>query len=120
MVPQDVGKREKASAEMTDREKLIALMVEAESLCAAIDCYDDSALCEYAGEVNGCAAFRADHLIANGVVVREKGEWMDNVDENGFLCNAWRKCSACGGLNFSKRPPFCPNCGADMRKGENE
>lgn len=44
------------------------------------------------------------------------GEWIDNIDENGFLCNAWRKCSACGGLNYSKRPPFCPNCGADMRE----
>ena len=54
----------------SDREKLIALMVEAESLCAAIDCYD-GAVCEYAGEINGCAAFRADHLLANGVVVRE-------------------------------------------------
>ena len=51
---------------MTDRDKLIALLVEAESLCAAIDCYD-GAVCEYAGEVNGCAAFRADHLLANGV-----------------------------------------------------
>ena len=51
---------------MTDREKLIALMVEAESLCAAIDCYD-GAVCEYAGEINGCAAFRADHLLAHGV-----------------------------------------------------
>lgn len=55
---------------MTDREKLVALLVEAESLCAAIDCYD-GAVCEYAGEIDGCAAFRADHLIANGVVVRE-------------------------------------------------
>ncbi len=43
------------------------------------------------------------------------GEWMDNVDENGFLRNAWRKCSACGGLNYSKKPNYCPNCGAKMR-----
>ena len=53
---------------MTDREKLIALLVEAESLCAAIDCYD-GAVCEYAGEINGCTAFRADHLLANGVTI---------------------------------------------------
>jgi rubrerythrin len=42
------------------------------------------------------------------------GRWIDNIDENGVLCNAWRKCSACGGLNYSKRPPYCPNCGAKM------
>ena len=42
------------------------------------------------------------------------GRWIDNIDENGYLCNAWRKCSACGGLNYSKRPPYCPNCGAKM------
>ena len=42
------------------------------------------------------------------------GRWVDNIDESGKLCNAWRKCSACGGLNFSKRPPYCPNCGARM------
>ena len=51
---------------MTDREKLIALLVEAESLCAAIDCYVGE-ICEYGGEIDGCAAFRADHLLANGV-----------------------------------------------------
>lgn len=45
------------------------------------------------------------------------GRWIDNVDENGFLCNAWRKCSACGSLNYSKKPPFCPNCGAIMDGG---
>ena len=84
---------------MADREKLIALMEEA-YYCSIEEL--------------------ADHLIAHGVVVREKGEWMDNVDETGLLRNAWRKCSACGGLNFSKRPPLCPNCGADMRKGRTD
>lgn len=108
---------------MTDREKLIALLVEAESLCAAIDCYD-GAVCEYAGEIDGCAAFRADHLLANGVVVREKGEWL-------HVCGKGRhaeyECSECEiHVCFDEKiggdiPAynFCPNCGADMRKGEN-
>ena len=111
---------------MTDREKLIELMVEAESLCAAIDCYEDAALCEYAGEVNGCAAFRADHLIFNGVVVREKGEWFSLED----CSNAGVYCSVCHKKVYKEdyawcnrknklRSDFCPNCGADMRKGEN-
>lgn len=51
---------------------------------------------------------------AADVVEVVHGRWVDNVDENGALRNAWRKCSACGGLNFSKRPPYCPNCGARM------
>ena len=46
--------------------------------------------------------------------------WKDNTDENGFLRNAWRKCSACGGLNCSKRPPYCPNCGAKMDGGDED
>lgn len=52
---------------------------------------------------------------------RPKGRWIDNVDENGYLCNVWRKCSHCGGLNYSKKPNYCPNCGADMREsGQHE
>ena len=42
------------------------------------------------------------------------GRWIDNIDDNGVQCNAWRKCSSCGGLNWSKKPPYCPNCGAKM------
>jgi hypothetical protein len=95
---------------MTDREKLIALLVEAESLCAAIDCYD-GAVCEYAGEIDGCAAFRADHLLANGVVVREKGEWL--VDGRTGMSF----CSVCQVDAVEADTDFCPNCGADMRKG---
>ena len=51
----------------------------------------------------------ADHLIANGVVAREKGEW----DRSGYcsVCDFWT--CYCGDYHF------CPNCGADMRKGEN-
>ena len=65
------------------------------------------------------AGMVADHLIANGVVVREKGEWEGT------------NCSRCGGsyMDYADadsypaigepKPDFCPNCGADMRKGEN-
>ena len=42
------------------------------------------------------------------------GRWIDNVDENGFLCNAWLTCSVCRGQNWSKKPNYCPNCGAKM------
>ena len=106
---------------MTDREKLIALMVEAESLCAAIDCYEDAALCEYAGEVNGCAAFRADHLIANGVVVREKGEWVTPTIIGGRAYDI-PHCSVCEGVpcGVDENTKFCAHCGADMIRREND
>lgn len=54
---------------MTDREKLIALLNEAGQRCGDIECYDGEE-CEYAGEINGCMAFIADHLLANGVTVQ--------------------------------------------------
>ena len=51
-------------------------------------------------------------------VVREKGEW-ESIECKPHLIYA---CSLCGDqwsygamLHFN----FCPNCGADMRKGEN-
>lgn len=58
----------------------------------------------------------ANKLLANGVVVREKGEWVYD-----HWCEF--KCSKCGAL--SKTEPrgeenFCPNCGSDMRKEEND
>ena len=83
--------------------------------------------------VDGCdtywAARIADHLIANGVVVREKGEWeeCDWVKYDGHgECIHYPKaalcCSRCRNA-FKKellwKRDFCPNCGADMRKGEN-
>lgn len=42
------------------------------------------------------------------------GKWIENLDENGRLRSAWRKCSFCGGRNYSKKTPYCPNCGAKM------
>ena len=62
----------------------------------------------------------ADHLIANGVVVREKGEWRNNKDE-------YPECDKCGYMpqydpmiDDIYYSDFCPNCGADMRKEEND
>lgn len=96
---------------MNDREKLIDILVK-------LDTYG----CE---ECQKCASFKydlpcndkcfcektADHLIANGVVVREKGEWDDSYD------GITPYCTVCGrshrGMN--RTPDFCPNCGADMR-----
>ena len=54
----------------------------------------------------------ADYLLDNGVVVREKGEWIWDKKFGDY------KCSICGGYDITM-PAFCRTCGADMRKGEN-
>ena len=59
-------------------------------------------------------AYEIEKAPAIDVAPVVRGRWLNNLDENGFLCNVWRKCSACGGLNYSKKPPYCPNCGARM------
>ena len=89
---------------MTDREKLIALLGSAPNVALAW----------------GATPVLADHLLANGVVVREKGEWRNNKDD-------YPECDKCGYMpqydpmiDDIYYSDFCPNCGADMRKGENE
>ena len=40
------------------------------------------------------------------------GEWIAQDDSlTKFMC------SSCGGKNYGGHEKFCPNCGADMRKG---
>lgn len=101
---------------MTDREKLVKLLYEPFLQCKISELSDT-------GDI-------AEHLLANGVVVREKGEWI----EDGYYGNPF-VCSYCGhegcySGNYGDKDyyptNFCPNCGADMRaeeqnraKGEN-
>lgn len=75
------------------------------------------------------------HKIRRGVeyVVREKGEWVPSEsdfddDDTLFDVEEWCdwQCSVCHGdicyedpMERRWLPKFCPNCGADMRKGEN-
>ena len=58
----------------------------------------------------------AEALIANGVTIRERGEWKDNTF-----------CSRCGyfaedgeGHIMMSFDDFCPRCGADMRGVKDE
>ncbi len=53
---------------MSDREKLIELMNEAQKICLDSDCYG----CAYAAKGNECDYMLiADHLISNGVTVQK-------------------------------------------------
>ena len=95
---------------MTDREKLIALIGEIQTY--GRDNSNISAVCKVSNET------LADHLLANGVVVREKGEWVPVLDGGGQQCEEeifarWWCCPVCGEENFHSK--FCPDCGSDMR-----
>lgn len=89
---------------MTDREKLIDIIVR--TPCVAVSS-------RTAGE------HIADHLLANGVVVREKGEWVPYFDGDSIMPERYFQCSNCGSRGWIKRRNFCPNCGAEMRGGIN-
>ena len=90
---------------MTDTEKL------AELLGKMVDFSD------------GTLYLMADYLVGKGVVVREKGEWVERKEifsESEGEVDAVG-CPKCGKSQRKyNRTPFCPNCGADMRKGEND
>lgn len=94
---------------MNDREKLIALIENAKRAMKS-----ENLSCNIAR--NG---FVADFLIANGVVVREKGEWEITRDDYD---NELMRCPVCHAEMYDSEndtvdstPNFCPNCGADMR-----
>jgi hypothetical protein len=106
---------------MTDREKLIALIKEGE--CGAL-ALEDCSYCKYDGEDDCSYQLLADVLLSDGVVVREKGEWLPcfiytHHDVSSCLQghDGW-ECSICG-ESFDTRYDYCV-CGADMRKGEND
>ena len=47
---------------------------------------------------------------------RKTGKW---IDKSGGIEGAWNYCSVCGEQAIDLFD-FCPNCGADMREGEQE
>ena len=96
------------------REKLIKLIKEGE--CGAL-ALEDCSYCKYDGEDDCSYQLLADVLLANGVVVREKGEWKYYRKQGIAVCTSCsfeRKVDDNFGMAVA-----CPNCGADMRKGEN-
>lgn len=50
---------------------------------------------------------------------RPKGRWGEPYEIRGFDI-VGRDCSECGYTSGELGSNFCPNCGADMREGEEE
>jgi len=57
---------------------------------------------------------------------RKKGEWLpdnNNAYEMRFVCSCCKESEVVPTIGFTKYKPlwdFCPNCGADMRGGQDE
>lgn len=88
---------------MTDRETLIEMLCEAEAARAL------------GISMEGCA----DHLIANGVVVREKGEWK-YIGGDEWCCSVCGYVASTEGRWEPMMDDFCRGCGSDMRKEKPE
>lgn len=107
---------------MIDREKLIAMLGQCSCIYSP-PCTGECGECNNVEMYDEEIAHIADHLIANGVVVREKGEWKvaHIIGEQLFAYDPFEydvfMCSVCGEeADVSQALNFCPNCGSDMRK----
>ena len=103
------------------REKLIELLYEAKGIgiqhCVKTSCKK----CEFIGTNKCVSTMEVNYLIANGVTVREKGEWrlLDECSNAGVYCSVChKKVYKEHYANVRPKSKYCPNCGADMR-GDN-
>lgn len=70
-----------------------------------------------------CKAFEyAKRAYNAGYRKQKEGEWIENPIDNydGEPSGLYYVCSVCHTENGFEDTPFCPNCGAHMRGGENE
>lgn len=69
-----------------------------------------------------CAHCEAEALYNAGYRKQKEGEWIENPIDNydGEPSGLYYVCSVCHTENGFEDTPFCPNCGAHMRGGENE
>ena len=91
------------------------------------DGHGDCSRCEYRYADDECAKYYSgimvDFFIANGVTIREHGEWKEETeyyDDEYSECNVRKvfACSVCGRTELRKQP-YC-NCGSDMRGVKDE
>ena len=93
---------------MTEREKLAEMLMQEIFSGAIIGTNDDIK------HIREGLVRVADHLLVNGVVVREKGTWKDADDGDGIVCPVCKE-DFCVLIYETERFNFCPHCGADMR-----
>ena len=104
---------------MAVREKLIELLREANEICHETACE----YCDYKGigDFKCGKHLRADHLIANDVVIQKHGRWV-GIEYDGYadgypVYDLW-ECSECGeevrGEDVPDTHPWCHGCGAKM------
>ena len=71
---------------------------------------------EYKGRYDVVTAYDIANAPTVELEPRKKGKWIFATHyPTGIGCYI---CSECGSKMDSMYPNFCPNCGADMRKGE--
>lgn len=98
---------------LNDREKLIELILEADEVCSQTDCLECKY--QYKRTEDTCGdAMLADHLIANGVTVQKRGEWIDHASSCCGKVNPTLDMNGWGDY-VSENTNYCGNCGADMR-----
>lgn len=92
--------------------------------CWDCDYYDREPLCESALANDAADALEAaDKRIAEmEAQLPKEGEWMFSRGDGKTCVDGWT-CSACGNSFHTNVPYFeeyhyCPNCGANMKKGE--
>lgn len=87
------------------------------ALCGECENYK---LCFFGeGEIPVCHVFwKMQNIPAADVVERKSGEWIEHGEPNEYgVYQSWYwTCSNCGAVGYHEFN-FCPNCGADMRKG---
>ena len=103
------------------REKLMELVyaarVHADEEC---DKQEGCSRCPYDAQADMCQNGPiVDHLIANGVVVREKGEWQ-YIGGDEWCCSVCGYVTSTEGRWEPMMDDFCRGCGSDMRKGRYE
>lgn len=100
------------------RNRLIELLKQRS--CVYIPCDGDCGDCKNIEMFDEDIEQIADHLIANDVTIREHGKWIKTCVPNVYQCTNCKRPTQMDMLCDSEvLRAFCPNCGADMRKEQN-
>lgn len=116
-------------AGVTAKEKLMLLI-------GSVPCFGEEHVASCPDRIIGCCGqsvrmdlcaigHMAEWLLSNGVVVREKGEWgkegpytsVGGEYKKALICPKCLSYFVSDGNKPWQMHNFCPNCGADMRKG---